>query len=553
MYEKHFGIEAKPFSIAPDPNFLYMSGGHREALAHLRYGLENEGGFVLLTGEVGTGKTTVCRCLLEQIPANADIAFILNPKVTSLELLESICDELAITRPFEASSVKTVVDLINTHLLSVHASGRRTVLIIDEAQNLDSEVLEQIRLLTNLETNKQKLLQIILLGQPELQVKLNTPELRQLNQRISARHHLGPLSRKETKSYIIHRLSVAGLNKQIFLDESIDKIFQLSEGVPRLINMIADRSLLGAYTKGQRQIDKKLVLQACQEVFGEKNRKASPLWTTPAWQIALWTAIAIFLLILAIKFVSDNDDNSPKSVAGERPSSISSQGNDETIRAVEREAISDKNVLQALPWPIDGKKTFDENDAFRHLFALWGIKLPQKVEWPCQFAERHGLLCISKQGSIETLIQMNRPSLLVMRDKDDKEFYLVLKSLTNGRAQALVSEEIFSIDLKTLAFYWSGQYILLWKPPPGYHGSIRPGDQGKDVAWLAQQIALIYGEDSISQESAIFDETLVDKIKLFQFNNGLVPDGIAGKETLIMIKNSVDNLVPMLQKKNSNL
>ena len=223
MYNEYFGFKESPFSIAPDPHYLYMTAQHREALAHLVYGLNSDGGCILLTGEVGTGKTTICRCLLEQIPEHANIALLLNPKVTAIELLETICDEFKITYPATENTVKTYVDLINTFLLEAHARNEKTVLIIDEAQNLDSTVLEQLRLLTNLETNQRKLLQIVILGQPELLDILSQEKMRQLAQRITARFHLKPLSKEEIKAYISHRLAIAGQNIQLFPDDTVKK------------------------------------------------------------------------------------------------------------------------------------------------------------------------------------------------------------------------------------------------------------------------------------------------------------------------------------------
>src|SRR3954464_173188 len=216
MYHSYFGLGEAPFSLAPDPRYLYMSERHQEALAHLLYGVSGDGGFVLLTGEVGAGKTTICRCLLEQIPQACDIAYLFNPKLTVEELLSSICSELRIDSPPNGASIKTFVDCINAHLLASHAKGRHTVLIIDEAQNLSADVLEQMRLLTNLETNQRKLLQIILIGQPELAAMLERPELRQLSQRIVARYRLGPLSKTEVAAYVAHRLEIAGGTRTLF-------------------------------------------------------------------------------------------------------------------------------------------------------------------------------------------------------------------------------------------------------------------------------------------------------------------------------------------------
>ncbi|MCK5396394.1 MAG: AAA family ATPase, partial [Gammaproteobacteria bacterium] len=225
MYNEYFGFKEAPFSIAPDPRYLYMTSQHRDALAHLVYGLNSEGGCILLTGEVGTGKTTICRCLLEQLPDQANVALVLNPKVNEIELLETICDELKISYPTDAdstnNSLKTYTDRIYTYLIESNRNNEKTVLIIDEAQNLDSKVLEQLRLLTNLETHQRKLLQIIILGQPELLDILAKTEMRQLAQRITARFHLQPLTRHEVKAYVSHRLAVAGQNIQLFPENSI--------------------------------------------------------------------------------------------------------------------------------------------------------------------------------------------------------------------------------------------------------------------------------------------------------------------------------------------
>ena len=255
MYKEYFGLKESPFSIAPDPHYLYMSYNHREALAHLLYGINSDNGFVLLTGDVGTGKTTVCRCLLEQLPENSNIAFILNPKVTVDELLATICDELGIAYPLGNISNKVFIDSINAYLINANKKGRRTVLIVEEAQNLRPDVLEQIRLLTNLETNERKLLQIIMVGQPELNELLSRPELRQLKQRITARYHLGPLTKQEMSAYVLHRLSVAGVNRKLFPSRTIDRLFQLSGGIPIMINLLCDRTLLGTYVQGKSMVD----------------------------------------------------------------------------------------------------------------------------------------------------------------------------------------------------------------------------------------------------------------------------------------------------------
>ena len=296
MYKEFFGLKELPFSIAPDPRYLYMSGQHQEALAHLIYGINSDGGFVLLTGEVGTGKTTVCRCLLEQVPENTDIAFILNPKVTVEELLAAVCDELGIKYPGGTISNKVFIDHINAYLLDAYARGRKTVLIIEEAQNLSADVLEQVRLLTNLETNQRKLLQIIMLGQPELRDMLLKPELRQLAQRVTARYHLGTLPGEEISSYITHRLAIAGTRTKLFPDSTTDKLFKLSGGVPRLINVLCDRALLGAYVNGQERVDKKVLTKAAEEVLGKKPGLKFPSGNILKWAVAGLIIVCLFIL-----------------------------------------------------------------------------------------------------------------------------------------------------------------------------------------------------------------------------------------------------------------
>ncbi len=289
MYQSYFGLVGAPFSIAPDPRYLYMSQRHQEALAHLLFGLGSDGGFVLLTGEVGAGKTTICRCLLEQIPASCDVAYIFNPKLTAEELLSTICVEFHIACPPGNTSIKVFIDCINDYLLDAHARGRNTVLIIDEAQNLSVDVLEQMRLLTNLETNQRKLLQIILLGQPELSRILARPELRQLAQRIVARYHLGPLTRPEVAAYVGHRLAVSGARRPLFPASLMGRLYRLSGGVPRVLNMLCDRALLGTFVQGREKVSRATLSQAAHETLYR-----------PAPQGRSWLNPLLFVLILLI-------------------------------------------------------------------------------------------------------------------------------------------------------------------------------------------------------------------------------------------------------------
>ncbi|MBI2585401.1 MAG: AAA family ATPase [Rhodospirillales bacterium] len=299
MFQDHFGIDRNPFSNTPDPSFLFMSRRHQEALAHLMYGVQGSSGFVLLTGEVGTGKTTICRCLVERLPEDVDLALCLNPRLSEVELLANICDEMEIAVKGARHSLKNLTDAINAHLLDVHASGRRAVLLIDEAQNLRYQVLEQVRLLTNLETASTKLLQIILVGQPELKERLQRDDMRQLSQRITARYHLEPMTPREARDYIYHRLKVGGLPSDVFDFDAIEEISRLSGGIPRIINSICERSLLGAYGRGVRRIDRKLASRAAAEVLGggESGRARSRMALPIAVGALIPVAVAALLAL----------------------------------------------------------------------------------------------------------------------------------------------------------------------------------------------------------------------------------------------------------------
>jgi general secretion pathway protein A len=298
MYRKYFGMKRSPFSIAPDPRFLYVTEQHREALAHLLYGIRGDGGFVLLTGEVGTGKTTICRRILQVLNKNIVVAFIIHPALSVPELLAAICDEFGISYP-RRTSVNDLVHRINGFLLEMHAKRKKAILIIDEAQNLSHDVLEQIRLLTNLETNERKLLQIILIGQPELRDKLARPELRQLAQRIVSRCHLEALSRADVFIYVNHRLRVAGGRSELFSQEALNSLYVYSRGIPRLINSICDRALLGVFVGQNKIADRATMAQAAGEVLGGHSSRTNRRWKvllTAVILICSWLGLLYYFL-----------------------------------------------------------------------------------------------------------------------------------------------------------------------------------------------------------------------------------------------------------------
>lgn len=308
MYTGFFGLTSQPFSIAPNPDFMYLSPRHTEALAHLRYGLGEAGGFVLLTGEVGTGKTTVSRCLLQELDDKTDVAFILNPTLSELELLAAICDELKIRYKKTDASLKMLGDKIKARLLKNHEAGKQTILIIDEAQHLQPAVLEQLRLLTNLETNTRKLLQVILIGQPELQQLLQRNDLRQLAQRITARYHLLPLDLAEVQHYLRYRLQVAGCNRPVFTDGAVKKLFMLSGGIPRLLNLLADRALLAAYSQQKALVDAVDIERASTEILPlqqQQTEKPVPRWLWPLLAVA-GIVLGFILALMVLPSFSGN-------------------------------------------------------------------------------------------------------------------------------------------------------------------------------------------------------------------------------------------------------
>ncbi|MFO0754791.1 MAG: AAA family ATPase [Thermodesulfovibrionales bacterium] len=525
MYREYFGLKEAPFSIAPDPRYLFMSKGHQEALAHLLYGIQNDGGFVLLTGEVGAGKTTVCRCLLEQVPDDTDIAFLLNPKLSAAELLSAVCDELGISCPRNSARIKDLVDALNAHLLDAHARGRRTVLIIEEAQNLCSDVLEQLRLLTNLETNRRKLLQIILVGQPELHEKVSRPELRQLAQRITARYHLGPLSQSETAAYVSHRLSVAGMHRTVFPPPVARRLFRMSKGVPRLINLLCDRALLGIYVLGQDRVSLRVLEQAAREVFGVSRTEGLQ------GKAYRWAAAALLLLLCgaALLFVRSRQPSHPSLPA----------------------AAAERLPASALQWPAGQSRSRSKELAFQELFRQWGLaSVPQERGNVCTQVQELGMRCFTRQGGIRSLLLLNRPAVLRFLDSEGREFYAALTALQGQKATLVVGGERRQVEVGEMALQWTGGFTLLWKTPPGCRGEIRPGSRGPAVRWLAERLALARGEREKPAEPAAFDEALVGQVKDFQRAKGLLPDGVAGAETLLHLSSTEEEeSAPSLRRK----
>lgn len=535
MYKEYFGLKENPFSIAPDPRYFYMSKGHGEALAHLVYGTNTDGGFILLTGEVGTGKTTVCRCLLDHLPENAEVAFILNPKLTVEELLATICDEFGISYPEGNTSNKLFVAAINDYLLDAHEKGKRAILVIDEAQHLTIDVLEQIRLLTNLETNQRKLLQIVLLGQPELRRLLVQPQLRQLNQRITVRYHLAPLLKEEIVAYVNHRLSVAGFVRgQLFSKKPLSELYRLTGGIPRLINIICDRALIGTFVQGKDRVDNKTLLTATREVSGKKSYWWFRRGISPA------AAAVFFFLILAavasLYYVQRQWTVPIPRVNNPQEQPVS--------------AVIDPAPLAALEKPLGVTSTSTRNAAYRALFSQWQMAIdPKDQRSPCEQAIERGLQCLNGKGSLNDLLLMNKPAVLKMIDETNNEYYATLLSLTGDTAVFAIGDETKTVGIREIYSRWLGDYTLFWKAPHKFKNKLTPGSRGSLVTWLDQQLAVVQGRTARPDDKQVFDDTMIREIREFQMTAGLVPDAIVGAKTLICLADRTGADGPALNEK----
>ena len=550
MYLSFFGLNEKPFAITPDPRYLYLSERHAEALAHLLYGINEAGGFVQLTGEVGTGKTTIVRSLLAQTPKNAEIALILNPRMTAPEFLLTICEEIGIGVP-DASmeSLKDLVDILSHYLLKAHAGGRRVVLVVDEAQNLAPAVLEQVRLLTNLETNTQKLLQIILIGQPELRELLGRNELRQLAQRITGRYHLHPLSRDETAAYVRHRLRVAGSTSDIFSGAALSEIYRLSVGVPRVINVICDRALLGAYSMDRHRVTGTLVRNAASEVFG---KRIVPNWLP--WAAAGSTAVVLLSATVGLwnahPWRAKPQISNTRTVAHTQPSnSTVTPTADGTLTPVSTNTATSTipgaavgTIARAQPLAdllSQHAADTDTDSAFTKLFGLWGIKYVTGGTDPCTQASQQGLDCLTQRGSLSQLQLYNRPAILLVNDDGGGSHQIVLTHLDDEHARIELGGATHEVKIGELLRYWVGDYVMLWRPGTSQVKALSPGMHGADVRWLRESLQHVRGEHSDGPVSDVFDTELGDLVRDFQRQHRLTVDGIAGVQTQIALASAV--------------
>jgi general secretion pathway protein A len=560
MYAAYFGLAREPFSIAPDPRLLFMSERHREALAHLLYGVQGGGGFVLLTGEIGTGKTTVCRSFLEQVPKHVNLAYIFNPKLTVAELLETVCHEFGIAvrqRDLLPPTVKDYLDPLNAFLLREHAAGRNNVLVIDEAQNLAPEVLEQLRLLTNLETSERKLLQIILIGQPELREMLARPELEQLAQRVIARYHLQALSETETAQYIRHRMEVCGLSGPLPFDaRALGRIHRVAGGVPRRINLLCDRALLGAYAGGERQVSARIVEQAAREVFG--TAPARPAWP---WRRA-GVAFAVVLLagagLLAALQRARQDDRvaaravpAPVVAAGTASAAIPASPRRAAAppAATPPDAAASRSAVSPVAVPSVAKAAApvllqDEDQAWRELAQAW--KLAPGEGNPCNALQREGVQCFSrKQLPLALIRQLNRPGIVTLDAATGRPSYAVLVALTDTTATVRAAGTEQTVTLAALAERWQGEFATLWRSPPGYGERGALATDGPVREWLLASLAKARGQPADAAPAGRDD--LRNALRAFQVAQGLPADGRPGSMTYMQLNRAAGVEEPRLR------
>lgn len=568
MYTDYFGLKEKPFSIAPNPRYLYMSEQHQDALAHLLYGIQEGEGFVLLTGDIGTGKTTLCRSLLEQTPDYVEVAYIFNPKLSALELLLSICDEFKVPLNHDDNSlsVKQVIDKINGHLLDQHRRNRHSVLIIDEAQNLSIDVLEQIRLLTNLETNSKKLLQIILIGQPELREVFQKPELEQLAQRITARFHIGPLSLSEVENYLNHRVHVAGGSKRpLFNKGAIRVLHKLTRGVPRLINTVSDRALLATYVHTQSQVSKKEIHSAAVEILGTapSSRPISSAFKIP---ISAATVFAFVIAALSSYFLSTPiqnhllktptdggqvaAQNTPYSSAPSTGSTQKPLSSYETRFNPGQSNPETEDLTNNLPQALaEEMKTLGLEEhrvqARQTLLARWNIEtsFTQGDDF-CATAENNALRCLQGQHSLENLIKLNRPAVLEMVNNNGQKYFATITKISDQNAELLVAGEQQITSLDELRSLWTGQFELLWRPPFRYSKAISAKSSAQSIQWFRDQLNVAASKPETNLP--IYIAPIEKQIKLFQRESGLEADGLAGPETIITINNLSNASSPLL-------
>ena len=579
IYLQHFGLKREPFSIVPDPGFLYPSHQHRQAVAHLKYGLDREGGFILLTGEVGTGKTTLTRTMLQRIPAHVRVAYVLNSKLNESDLLASICSELSIKVPTRKhiSFSKTCIDVLNQDLLEAHAAGKKTLIVIEEAQNLSHDVLETLRLLSNLETNTHKLLHILLVGQPELLEILGQNKLRQLNQRVVSRFHLLPLDKTEIANYINHRLHHAGAGGAIFDTNCVDTLFKLTKGVPRLINLICHQALLAAYSTGAKTVSAKLVKLSSKEILVDLNHTNGRLRLAAA-VLASVVFIALAAALTPLKNINWNDYLTRFNSYSDGPSSVSldtTATKDPVVAPTVSQEIVNTGLVDIEQLPPDDQfiesvlsgsseasiqmdeknRNWQENAESRsknpliNLLNLWNVPASDiyTLDEFDALAERSGLRSVQVDtATLSALSLIDRPGIVFMQQTSGLEKSHLVLHIGEFTIRLISSGEIIVMDRSAFLDQWTASYLYLWRSPDSFE-MLKPGDFNKPaLAWLQGKLGLV--NDGLEQliTGGNYSVAIQAQVTDFQRKQNIIADGIVGRQTLMRLNQLTDPLVPRL-------
>ena len=579
IYLQHFGLKREPFSIVPDPGFLYPSHQHRQAVAHLKYGLDREGGFILLTGEVGTGKTTLTRTMLQRIPAHVRVAYVLNSKLNESDLLASICSELSIKIPTRKhiSFSKTCIDVLNQDLLEAHAAGKKTLIVIEEAQNLSHDVLETLRLLSNLETNTHKLLHILLVGQPELLEILGQNKLRQLNQRVVSRFHLLPLDKTEIANYINHRLHHAGAGGAIFDTNCVDTLFKLTKGVPRLINLICHQALLAAYSTGAKTVSAKLVKLSSKEILVDLNHTNGRLRLAAA-VLASVVFIALAAALTPLKNINWNDYLTRFNSHSDGPSSVSldtTATKDPVVAPTVSQEIVNTGLVDIEQLPpddqfiesvlsgsseasiqMDEKNGNWQENAESHsknplinLFNLWGVSASDiyTLDEFDAVAERSGLRSVQLDATtLFALSLIDRPGIVFMQQTSGLEKSHLVVHIDELTVSLMSGGESIVMDRSAFLDQWTASYLYLWRSPDSFE-ILKPSDFNKPaLAWLQGKLGLV--NDGLEQliTGGNYTAAIQTQVTDFQRQQNITADGIVGRQTLMRLNQLTDPLVPRL-------
>ncbi|MCG9656493.1 ExeA family protein [Vibrio mediterranei] len=547
MYKDYFGFYEVPFSIVPSSRYLFLSQRHREAMQHLQAGLGQGGGFAMLTGEVGTGKTTVAKAMLASLDDKTASGLILNPTFSSQDLLEAICDEFSLSYP-ERASLKQLSQAIYQYLIDNDQQGINTLLVIDEAQHLSAEVLEQLRLLTNLETDDHKLLKVLLIGQPELQDKLRTTQLRQLAQRITGRYHLLPLTEGETRQYIDFRLSMAGGDISLFSKGAVAAINNASQGIPRLINLIGDKALQYAYHSGEKKVSKSLAHKACEDILSfqapgvghsvqNTGGGLSELLSTYAMPALLGIAVAGGLYWKGAEGLAWLSSLSNQQQVAE-PVSASSSSSKEVIIPV-------NNVDEPYPKELlqDLFKRKDKISAIQELYAVWGYKAGV-LDGMCEESPSSSFECQKYLGTLSQIEQQNLPVVMSLY-LDGRQSYVVLYQVSDDQVQVLNGQQRISLPKSWLEQLWTGEYYSIWQRE--LQTTLRLNQQGAQVRLLDEKLSNVLG--GTPSGSDIFDEALKRKVEVFQRWQNIDVDGIAGRNTLRKLELLTQNNPPSIEAK----